>query len=188
MNRPELFFSLTKGDNEIIEITTKGERLKLLLRSTNFKIQEKQYKLVLITNVNTEIDRAETAAWRQLLQVLTHEIMNSVTPISSLSETIKMEFDEMIREQSFKERELADLSEGLSVIKNRSAGLISFVHQYKSLVNLPKPVLKPLTVADMLNQVHLLTVQYLQGHGIRLTIIQPLKDVSILADRPMIVK
>lgn len=184
--RPELFEPLMNGNNEVIEATIKEEQQKLLLRSAVFKLQGQEHTLVLITNVKTEIDKAETEAWRQLLQVLTHEIMNSVTPISSLSDTIKVEFDKIIKQESFSTTELDDLSEGLSVIKNRSAGLISFVHQYKSLINVPKPVLKPTPIVDMLNRVQLLTMQYLQGQGINMVVVSPLQNAVINADVHMI--
>jgi signal transduction histidine kinase len=72
------------------------------------------------------------------------------------------------------------------VIKNRSAGLFTFVHQYKSLINVPKPILKPTPITEMLNRVQLLIIQYLQGRGISLIILSPLQNVVIHADVHMI--
>ena len=185
-SKPELFERLQSGDNEVIELIIKDERLKLLFRSTTFILQGHEHKLVLITNIKSEIDKAETEAWQQLLQVLTHEIMNSITPISSLSDTVKGEFDKMVDKRSFDNEQLDDLSEALSVIKNRSLGLISFVHHYKSLINLPSPVFTVLYVAAIIEHVQLLTEGHLQKRGIRLAIVNTPHNLCIVADVQMV--
>jgi Signal transduction histidine kinase involved in nitrogen fixation and metabolism regulation len=185
-SHPELLQHILNSTNELIEINTKEEKLKLLLRATSFKLQGHGHKLVLITNVKGEIDRAETEAWQQQLQVLTHEIMNSITPISSLSDTIKSEFDQMVQQRNFQDEQLNELSEGLSVIKNRSIGLIDFVHHYKSFINLPTPTLRTVSVATLLENIQTLTTQYLEGKGIRLIILSPLRPLNIMADERLI--
>lgn len=183
---PDLFAYLKNESNEVIEMIINEEQLKLLFRSTHFILQEQAHKLVIITNIKSEIDQAETEAWQQLLQVLTHEIMNSVTPISSLSETIKTEFDKMIEQETFAHNDLNELSQALTVIKNRSEGLISFVHQYKSLINLPEPKLKSVSISHLMDHIKLLTQQYLMGRNIKLVIISALHNITIYADEQMI--
>lgn len=182
---PELSEHLMKGHNEVVEVTIKGERLKLLLRFTSFKLRDLDHKLVLITNVKTEIDRAETEAWQQLLRVLTHEIMNSVTPISSLSDTIKNEFDEIVNHRAFDKDRLNDLSNGLSVIKNRSGGLITFVQHYKSLIDLPTPEFNMISVTTMLERIGLLAGQHIRDRGINFSVVTPIRPFMITVDERM---
>jgi signal transduction histidine kinase len=167
---PVLYRYLTSGKNEVLELSRQGRHLKILARSTVFTINGTSNTLVLIQNVTTEIERTETEAWEQLLHVLTHEIMNSITPISSLSTTIKSKVDQLQQRKEIDGETIEDMSEGLQVIRNRSTGLMNFVHQYKSLINLPAPVLSPVHICKLFERLQLLMAKKLQDQGIALHI------------------
>jgi two-component system, NtrC family, nitrogen regulation sensor histidine kinase NtrY len=162
--------SLQPGRNPIFEIEVKGERLKLSARYTAFKIQGIEHKLISIQNIKPEIEATEIETWEQQLHVLTHEIMNSMTPISSLSSTLKKKMEVVVNDLAFNEEVADDLSKGLQVIENRSNGLANFVNHYKSLITLPVPSFKPVQAKDLLDSIHTLTSRQLQEKGIRLLI------------------
>lgn len=170
--------------NPILEINIKGEQLKLSVRSTDFTIQGVAYRLVSIQNIKPEIENTELEAWEQLLHVLTHEIMNSMTPLSSLSTTLKNKADILLKE--FDEETVNDLSEGLNVIAKRSNSLISFVHHYRSLTSLPAPDLKMLEVRDLLDRIIMLKYNELDSKGIALRFIMAQDSLTINADVGMI--
>ena len=162
---PTLYERLQGNTNEVLEIDINGEHLKLLFRSTAFKLQNVEHKLISIQNIKTEIEQKEIEAWEQLLRVLTHEIMNSITPISSLSATLKEKMD-AIPATTANTESLDDVKQGLDVIENRSNGLVSFVHHYKSLITLPAPDFKQVSVKQVFERARLLTEKQLEEKGI----------------------
>jgi two-component system nitrogen regulation sensor histidine kinase NtrY len=139
--------------NPVLEISINGQQLKLSSRYSDFTILGVEHRLVSIQNIRSEIDNTELVAWEQLLRVLTHEIMNSVTPLSSLSATLKTKTDHLLKERSFDEDIVDDLSGGLAVIAKRSSGLISFVNHYRSFTTLPPPELKPVDLRELIERV-----------------------------------
>jgi len=182
----ELYNSLASGANEILPISVQEKRLKLLFRSASFRIQDNEHRLILITNVKPEIDRAEVEAWEQLLHVLTHEIMNSITPISSLSGTIKDHLNSMIKDDVRDGEMLHDMAEGLQVIENRSAGLIAFVNNYKTLITLPEPDLQRISVGKLFDRLLVLTGRHLEQKGVTLKIESGGRLLFIIADDGLI--
>lgn len=91
------------------------------------------------------MDEAETEAWQKLISVLTHEIMNSIAPIISLSETLGKE--EALSFQS--DEECRNMQRAMQTIHRRSAGLLTFVENYRKLTRIPQPVMQPIRVADL---------------------------------------
>lgn len=176
-----------QGNSEpVFETEIKGEKLKLLTRAASFKIQGIEHKLLSIQNIKTEIEHTEIEAWEQLLHVLTHEIMNSMTPISSLSSTLKKKIDGLKERDRVDVDTMSDMSQGLQVIENRSIGLVDFVNRYKSLINLPAPDLRQITTKELFERVRLLTAEQLQGKGITLQISPELKETWLTIDTNLI--
>lgn len=89
---PDLYneiINIKPGDNKLVTITRDQQQIKLLVNISIYKIEEKIYKLLAFQNVSEALDETESKAWQKLLNIMTHEIMNSVAPISSLAETLK---------------------------------------------------------------------------------------------------
>jgi len=85
----DAIITLRPGEKEVVAIKSDKNIIKLLLSATAFQTDNKIYKLIAIQNVNEALDENEAKAWQRLLSVMTHEIMNSVAPISSLADTLK---------------------------------------------------------------------------------------------------
>ncbi len=182
----KLYTHLTERSihNPILEVNIKEAQLKLSARSTDFSLQGVEHRLVSIQNIKPEIEHTEMGAWEQLLHVLTHEIMNSMTPLSSLSATLKNKADSLLHE--FDEETVTDLSEGLNVIARRSNSLIDFVHHYRSLTTLPAPNLHIIKVSDLLDRIVRLQYNELHRRGISLRFIMAQEALTINADAGMI--
>ncbi len=186
---PKLYDTLSniqQGKSTVLETMILGEALQLSMRSTIFSIQGVEHKLVSIHNIKTEIENTELEAWEQLLQVLTHEIMNSITPISSLSSTLKKKTDESLSHKSMDTDTMDDLAQGLRVIEKRSLGLMNFVHDYRSLTHLPSPVFKIISVNDLFTRIQTLKQKELQEKGIELNIRSEYTPTNITADPGLI--
>jgi len=141
----EKLLSIKSGENALIRITIEESLLQLAIYATEFKIRNKIITLVSIQNIQSELEEQEMVAWQKLIRVLTHEIMNSITPISSLSATVsnmidhtEIEYAECLPEE-FKTETLHDIKQALNTIHRRSDGLIHFVETYRNLTKVPKP-------------------------------------------------
>lgn len=102
------------------------------------------------------VEEAEAAAWQKLISVLTHEIMNSIAPIISLSETLAER--EMDKEEESEEYKI--MKQAMEAIHRRSVGLLSFVENYRKLTRLPQPVMQPIALKSLLKSLQQLTSSY----------------------------
>ena len=113
----------------------KAEDFLLTIQSTEMRIRGNTMTLLTLQNIQTELQQQEIEAWQKLTRVLRHEIMNSITPISSLTSTLREILDQdMVQKNShyeLKNEGAEDLREGLSTIENRSKGLIKFIDAYR---------------------------------------------------------
>jgi two-component system, NtrC family, nitrogen regulation sensor histidine kinase NtrY len=126
-------------------------------------------------------------AWQNLVRVLTHEIMNSVTPISSLAGIVEEELGRKIQyEQDIKKDELGDMHLSLQTISRRSAGLIRFVKEFRNLTHIPKPKLNEIPVKPLLEELAMLHKKELADNRITITCSVEPENLFILADKTMI--
>ncbi len=141
-NLSELLQNIKAGDSELIKVFHDNELLQLSIRATEFRMQASDFVLVSLQNIHTELEAKEMDSWQKLIRVLTHEIMNSITPIVSLSSTVK---GLLIDEESVKLKSEIDPDDvesaqsALNTIERRSQGLLNFVEVYRNLTRIPKP-------------------------------------------------
>jgi two-component system nitrogen regulation sensor histidine kinase NtrY len=117
--------------------------LFLIIQSTSLKMGGQSWTLLSLHNINAELQSNELEAWQNLTKVLRHEIMNSITPISSLVESLRTILDEdsFVQQEGMliKKDGFQDIQEGLDTIANRSKGLVNFVNAYRDYTNIPEP-------------------------------------------------
>lgn len=116
-----------------VTLEMRQETIKVLISDTVFEMEEHSFKLIVLQNIEDTLNRNESEAWKKLLSVMTHEIMNSIAPISSLAETLQTEIQKSIDASSTEKLELEDMNAGLNSIKKRSEGLMKFAKTYRSL-------------------------------------------------------
>ena len=139
------------GERELVKLRTENELLQLAVRATEFKLQQDPFLLVSFQNIRGELEARDLEAWQQLIRILTHEIMNSVTPVVSLTGTLQEMFDD---EEALEDPELlTDAREGLSAIKNRGLGLIRFTEAYRDLTRLPEPEIEEVSAKELIHRV-----------------------------------
>ena len=154
---PRLYHALNSSGPGKSELYKGGNDLYLTIQSTELRIRGADVKLVTLQNIQPELQKQELEAWQNLTRVLRHEIMNSITPISSLTSTLREILDhDMERKNShyeLKEEGAEDLREGLSTIENRSKGLIKFIDAYREYTSLPKPKMNLVRLKDVIDKV-----------------------------------
>lgn len=150
-NKPlfEKLHTIAAGEKALVKFTGNNELTQLVLFAAEFKRQDRMYKLVSIQNIQREMEDNEMEAWQKLISVLTHEIMNSITPVSSLSQTL----ENLLQESASGTENLEDIKTGVSAIRRRSEGLIEFVNNYRKLTRIPIPDFSIVKVADLFSQI-----------------------------------
>ncbi|WP_246255666.1 sensor histidine kinase [Cyclobacterium plantarum] len=164
--------------------------LHLNVQSAAFKMEGKSWTLLSFQNIKSELQKNELKAWQNLTKVLRHEIMNSMTPIASLANSLGTILEEDLEEVAsglmINKDSYLDLSEGLETISKRSTGLVDFVNAYRDYTNIPPPKIRRVRVKDMFENICTLMKEELPQSGISLeTSIQP-TGLEIIADREMI--
>ncbi|MCB9089204.1 MAG: ATP-binding protein [Calditrichae bacterium] len=134
----EALFRLTSGQKALIKLKQHDQLMQLAVYATEFKLQHQRYTLVSLQNIGAELEEQEMEAWQKLIRVLTHEIMNSITPISSLASTANELLKDVVANGEAGDS-LDDISNALQTIRNRSEGLSNFVDAYRNLTRIPRP-------------------------------------------------
>ncbi len=183
----EQFFSLKQRHSKMIKAVSGDEILKLSIRKTVFKIQDNTVNLVSLQNIRTELEEEEIEVWKKLISVLTHEIMNSVAPIKSLTNTMikifeKNRFSEAEKESKYND----DTLMALKAIQKRSKGLLSFVEIYKNLAKIPKPVFQDIELKSLLHEIIILMNSELQSSDIILSTEVKPDNLKLTADEKLI--
>ncbi|MFN2440030.1 MAG: PAS domain-containing sensor histidine kinase, partial [Chitinophagaceae bacterium] len=146
--------NLQPGEHKIGRANLEKEAFKILLSATAFQTEGKKYKLIAFQNVNEALDETESKAWQKLLSVMTHEIMNSIAPISSLAETIKGRLQEYSGIINRDDNSMEDLKIGIDTIKRRSEGLLKFAETYRNLNKINTLNLQKVYIRELFANLH----------------------------------
>ena len=170
---------LKPGDSKVITISRNQQLIKILISASVLRSDERVYKLVAFQNVSEALDETESKAWQKLLSVMTHEIMNSVAPISSLADTLKnrLQSPELTGAMN---GQLEDLELGIDTIKRRSEGLLKFTESYRNLNKITKLDLKKVMVRDLFENLSSLMSPTLEKKNIELEIV--LRDPTLFIE------
>lgn len=191
---PELvnnLLNIKPGENKLVRVNDGEDILQLAIYATTIKIKDKIIILSTIKNIQNVLEDQETEAWQKLIRVLTHEIMNSITPIASLSATLNnlltnvSSTDKKVRGRK-DDLALDEISEALQTINKRSTGLLHFVNTYRNLTRIPKPNFKVCSVSEIFRNLQKLLEEEIQHNNIRLTIYSEPENIHITADEQLI--
>jgi two-component system, NtrC family, nitrogen regulation sensor histidine kinase NtrY len=170
------------GENAIGTVHLERSAFKILLSATAFQTDGKKYKLIAFQNVEEALDETESKAWQKLLSVMTHEIMNSVAPISSLADTLKNRLQQSATVLNNDSGSVDDLELGIETIKRRSEGLLKFAETYRNLNKITTLNLKKVYVRDLFENLLQLMQPTLEQKNIELETIIKDMDLSLQAD------
>jgi len=174
--------NLKPGESKVISITRNQQLIKILITASLMRSDDKVYKLMAFQNVSEALDETESKAWQKLLSVMTHEIMNSVAPISSLADTLKNRLQSPEIVNSAMGGQLEDLELGIDTIKRRSEGLLKFTESYRNLNKITKLDLKKILVRDLFENLNSLMHPSMEKKHIELEIVLRDPALAIEAD------
>ena len=178
--------SLKPGNSHIATVHREKDSFKILLSATAFQTDGKKFHLIAFQNINEALDETESKAWQKLLSVMTHEIMNSVAPISSLADTLKNRLQQSVQHLDNSNGVIEDLEVGINTIKRRSEGLLKFAEVYRNLNKITTPNLKEVYVRDLFENMHNLMEPTLDQKGIDMEIIMKDPELKLEVDTNLI--
>ncbi|QNF31592.1 GHKL domain-containing protein [Adhaeribacter swui] len=185
-------YTLETGDSKLVSISREDGSVSLALRATQLQLQGELLKIISLQNIRSEMEEQELEAWQKLIRVLSHEIMNSITPVVSLASSIHdLVAQDLITQTAgghlaVDEEVMSDVQTGLLTIEKRSEGLLHFVHDYRRLARVPKPNLKPVKVKTLFEQLDTLMRTEMGFHQVEFSLYVPKEDMEISADAELI--
>jgi nitrogen fixation/metabolism regulation signal transduction histidine kinase len=192
---PELtttIMNLKSGESAMVKVQDKENLLQLAIHCTDFKLQDKIITLVSIQNIHNELEEQEMESWQKLIRVLTHEIMNSIAPISSLSSTIhtmlKPIDDAILKKeyQAINQDMFNDIYDSIKTIHKRSEGLLHFVETYRNLTHVPKPNFKLVSIQEIFSNLQSLMQEEFNENNIRFSMEISPESLTFMADGELV--
>ena len=169
------FLTVTDDAEERASYYNESGKMTISLTASSALIGKAQVRVVAFNDISSEIAENEQESWSKLIRVLTHEIMNTVTPIASLSETL-LKFDGVDDE----------VRNGLDTISQSSKGLIKFVDSYRNLTRIAPPVKKAFYFKELADRVMNLTNEQALLSGVQCTYTEKTDDIILYADEGQI--
>ena len=174
------FLKLSPGQQQLLELKRSNELLQLAAKVKKYKIAGEELNLVSLQNIKPELDLKETETWQKMIRILTHEIMNSVSPITSLANSLSS----IIKKEDEPNLKLkAKLEKGLATIKNRGEGMMDFVRKYRNLTILPLPQITEVSVSELMNELIVLFEETFEKEEISFESKVEPKDLILKADK-----
>lgn len=177
------------GERRLIGLMTPGGEIQVSLKATSLKIKESKFIILSLQDIKSELDEKELDSWMKLIRVLMHEIMNSITPITSLSESLSriyVQNDHRIKQEEITQKTIDITVQGLDVIREQAKGLMSFVESYRKLTRIPEPVKKSFRVAELFDRIKLLYLSLENIGNAILDIETPVGEAELIADQNLI--
>lgn len=178
------------NDRKLFEYKNSSKSITLSIQANNVKVMEKELKLITFSNIASEMEQKEIDSWHKLIRTMAHEIMNSVTPISSLTETCLMLLEDGEGNQkplsSVTENQISSIRSGLKTIEKRSNGLYNFVNDYRKLTKIPIPEKQILSVKTFLEGINSLMQPEISKSNVLFEIAPIDEELTIFADSNLI--
>jgi len=195
LNRIDSKFSLSLIDlknreKKVLDLISNKERIQVITRCTVIRLENEEVKLISLQDIRGELERKEIDSWVKLIRVLSHEIMNSLAPVTSISQSLKQIWEEKIElsPDVTIDSEAEKTINGLGVITEMSEGLIRFVQSYRILSKAPDPRLASIEIHSFFDRLNILLSPIKESFNGELNFIQPSKNFNFIADEQMMVQ
>ena len=182
---PELFRNLRVGENPRIEVSNEREEMQVTLSLSEIVIKRGRMKVITLNNIGNELEAKEMESWIRLIRVMTHEIMNSIAPVTSLSETLLTLHNTPENDSSEEDLRLNTI-EAFQTIHSTAKGLLSFVDSYRKFTAIPKPNIRSFEVKPLIDKILHLEEKCIKGKDIQVEVFETSEHTKWLADEKLI--
>lgn len=181
---------LELGGRKLVQIDTLSGIRELSLDVNPVRLTGTTHFIIAFQDIKDEIEQKEIEAWHKLIRILTHEIMNSITPVTSLTETMRSLLQHpdgtRAKAEELDDETIQDVILALNTIHRRSVGMLDFVNDYRRLTKIPAPTFEIVRVCEMFEDIQSLMRSELDKRGIVFDIQCSNKNLSIRCDRKLI--
>jgi two-component system, NtrC family, nitrogen regulation sensor histidine kinase NtrY len=187
----ELLVALKNNQKQVLQLKRKNEVIQLITRCSIINLKEEEVFLLTLQDIKGELERKEIDSWVKLIRVLSHEIMNSLAPVTSIAQSLKKIWKEKIDELSglnIDNDTVKSTINGLDVIADRGDALISFVQSYRMLTKVPNPVLKSQKVYPLIDSINILVSTFKDGNNLSILVKYPSTDFDVVLDEQMLMQ
>ncbi|MBN2519159.1 MAG: ATP-binding protein [Bacteroidales bacterium] len=181
--------NLNTNEQKLLKLNINNNVVPIAFKATVFKFGEKYIKLIALQNIKNELSEKELESWQKLTRILRHEIMNSITPITTLTTAIKRSFKKNNKPKPFNEitkENINDTIRSVEVIEERSKGLTKFIDNYKTITSIPKINKSKIILKDLFEKIKLLFIEHLEKVNIKLIISIEPDNITINADEKLL--
>ncbi|XOV78557.1 MAG: PAS domain-containing sensor histidine kinase [Aestuariibacter sp.] len=182
----DILTATQSGNKELVQLHLDGMNLQLSVSVAHITTTKSQETLIAMQDIRSELDARQQESWQDLVRVLTHEIMNSITPVASLAKTaadLVSDAKTLSHQNPKLQTELDDIEDAVTTVAKRSDNLMKFVSSYRKLTRLPAPNKKRLVLKDMLDQIAVLISSTCENDEVKVAFkIQP-ENLTISADK-----
>jgi len=175
-------------EGKLIKYEMNGELMQVLLKATELKLSGEYLKIVTLQDIKNELDEKELDSWQKLIRVINHEVMNSMIPLSTLTNVNKTVLQEIKTNYhgdtipEIDQERISEVIEGMEIIESRSKGIMEFVKSVKSLTNISRPNFIKIIINDLLNRVYTLMNPDFENTGIELVLRLPKENFTTMGD------
>lgn len=181
---------IAEGGKTLVDFGDENERKQLSLEVIEIQLLNVPYLIITFQDIRSEIEQKEIEAWHNVIKILAHEMLNSFTPVSSLASTMKAmtenEKGELLTLDQMDAEDVHDINMAASTIKKRSEGLLEFVKDYRTISNVPIPILTSINVKQFLASIELLMMPSIENANVALKILPIPANAKINADSKLI--
>lgn len=185
----DALIGIQAGQSLSVKWPGQQEIRQISLKMVFLKFGEKNYRIYSLYDIKAELEDNELDTWQKLIRILTHEIMNSIAPITSLSNTLSKFYTkngQPVSVQEITQKEINDTIQALAVIEERGEGLIQFVDSYRKLTKIPAPKFKPVNIKEWTRNIELLSGKRMEDEKIAFSVIHQHKSESFYADEKLL--
>jgi two-component system nitrogen regulation sensor histidine kinase NtrY len=187
---PESLQTLKSGEKTLVKLFLDDKIIQLSVFATEFKMHNEAHTLVSIQDISSELEEKEIESWQKLIRVLTHEIMNSITPISSLAQTVREimleELHDPIILRPLEQEDVDNIANALNTIQRRSQGLLNFVELYRNLTRIPRPNFRYVSVKELVLRVRQLMLPRFEKDNIQFHLLIDPEHLMLTIDPDLI--
>lgn len=185
----QIINSIKPTERRLVPLHTERGEIQLSLKTASFRTNNDELIILSIQDIKNELDEKEVESWMKLIRILMHEIMNSIAPITSLSESLSNIYSnegQPVLPDQLTSKTIATTLKGLNVIKDQGKGLMSFVESYRKLTRIPEPEKQLFKISDLFNRLEILYDSHVKKDKFELSFSVKEPDLEIFADQNLI--
>lgn len=185
----ETITNIKPGESLVVRTDAAAAGRQLKIAATEIVIGGERLKILSLQDIQSELDATEFDAWRELGRVLTHELMNSLTPVSSLADTatkMLVDLKDTVEADSGLGAEIEDIHSAVEAVARRSQGLLNFVESYRQVMRVPPPEISQFAIREMFERLDRLMRSDLEENGVTLTMEATPRELQMRADPDLV--